>query len=111
MDLTSDRKLCFFRSDGLFRYAQMFWGAAIPLVWRKHMGVEPISRPTRERDSGFEDRERHRPPSASAPHVIRVSAMSQYKQVSTPSNCEFPYKHVPEPPETREENALWLGLG
>jgi len=30
------------------------------------MGVEPISRPTKERDSGFEDRERHRPPSASA---------------------------------------------
>ncbi len=47
------------------------------------MGVEPISRPTKERDGGFEDRERYRPPSASAPHVIRVSAMSQYKQVLT----------------------------
>jgi hypothetical protein len=56
----------------------------VPLVWRKHMGVEPISRPTKERDSGFEDRERHRPPSASAPQVIRVPAMSQYKQALTP---------------------------
>ncbi len=63
--------------------------ATIPSVQRKHMGVEPISRPTKERDNGFEDRERHRPPSASAPHVMRVSAMSQYEQLLTSLDCEF----------------------
>jgi hypothetical protein len=78
-----------FRSDGVLGTHRCHQGTAIPLVRRKHMGVEPISRPTKERDSGFEDRERHRPPSASAPHVIRVSAMSQYKQVRTPLNGEF----------------------
>src|ERR1700745_179437 len=47
------------------------------------MGVEPICRPTKERDSGFEDRERHRPPSASAPHIIWFWDSTDAKPINT----------------------------
>ncbi len=45
--------------------------------WRKRVGVEPTSRAAKERDNGFEDREDHRAPFASASSIAWISTLDR----------------------------------